>query len=76
MIILANDEAALRGFVPRIIDIDAIVHELSELLGDPHLLAAPVLSADTTLEHDAASQRRFGAAGLALNPTAGPGGAQ
>jgi hypothetical protein len=71
MTILANDEAALRCFVPRVIDIDAIVHELSELLGDPHLIVVPVLGADTTLEHDAAPQRRLDA----LDPTAGPGGA-
>jgi len=33
-------------------DIDAIVHELSELLGNPHLIAAPVPSARPTYDDD------------------------
>jgi hypothetical protein len=34
--------------------IDAIVHELSELLGNPHLIAAPVPSARSTFALDVA----------------------
>jgi hypothetical protein len=37
--------------------VDAIVHELSELLGEPHLIAAPVPSARSTFGADVVTQR-------------------
>jgi hypothetical protein len=37
--------------------IDAIVHELTELLGDPHVIAAPVPSARSTFGADVVTER-------------------
>jgi hypothetical protein len=37
-------------------DIDAIVHELSELLGNPHLIAAPLSSGNLTFAPDVVMQ--------------------
>ena len=45
------DDGAL-AIGPLADDIDAIVHELSELLGNPHLIASPVPSARPTYEDD------------------------
>jgi hypothetical protein len=54
--IVGHSDALTAG--PLVDHVDAIVHELSELLGNPHLIAAPVPSARPSYDDDEPTEVR------------------